>query len=207
MNGLQAKWTLIFNNNKSKTRLEEYHAAATDEPSQSRLTVALAARRRGTHEKFTAAVDKGTTMTNDEARVAFRYHFSLKLMEKLPAKCLCGHSVGDGTHLLVCKKVNAGQITAHDVAVRMIGAELNSYGVVVRYEQRASHDKERERKRTDMELNFDGRRVAVDYTVPNTLTVKQRTAGNKYDPSEVRNAAQMLKIEQQVCGPRKEQQS
>ena len=119
--------------------IEEYHAAASDEPSQSRLTVALAARRRGTHEKFTAAVDKGTTMTNDEARVAFRYHFSLKLMEKLPAKCLCGHSVGDGTHLLVCKKVNAGQITAHDVAVRMIGAELNSYGVVVRYEQRANH--------------------------------------------------------------------
>ena len=76
-------------------------------------------------------------MTNDEARVAFRYHFSLnyKLMEKLPAKCLCGHSVGDGTHLLVCKKVNAGRITAHDVAVRMIGAEMNSYGVVVRYEQ------------------------------------------------------------------------
>ncbi len=62
-------------------------------------------------------------------------------MEKLPAKCLCGvrHSVGDGTHLLVCKKVNAGQITAHDVAVRMIGAELNSYGVVVRYGQRTSH--------------------------------------------------------------------
>ena len=90
-------------------------------------------------------------------------------------------------HLLVCKKVNAGQITAHDVAVRMIGAELNSYGVVVRYEQRANHDKERERRRTDMELNFDGRRVAVDYTVPNTLTVKQRTAGNKYDPYEVRN--------------------
>jgi hypothetical protein len=79
VNGLQAKWTLIFNNNRSKTRIEEYHAAATDEPSQSRLTVALAARRRGTHEKFTAAVDKGTTMTNDEARVAFRYHFSLKL--------------------------------------------------------------------------------------------------------------------------------
>ena len=126
----RSAWTLIFNNNKSKTRLEEYHAAATDEPSRSRLTVALAARRRGTHEKFTAAVDEGTTMTNDEARVAFRYHFSLKLMEKLPDKCLCGHSVGDGTHLLVCKKVNAGQITAHDVAVRMIGAELNSYGVV-----------------------------------------------------------------------------
>ena len=77
VNGLQAKWTLIFNHNKSKTRLEEYHAAATDEPSQSRLTVALAARRRGTHEKFTAAVDKGTVLTNEEARVAFRYHFSL----------------------------------------------------------------------------------------------------------------------------------
>ncbi len=95
MNGLQAKWTLIFNNNKSKTRLEELiprsSHARTNVPSQSRLTVALAARRRGTHEKFTAAVDNGTTITNDEARVAFRYHFSLKLMEKLPAKCLCGH--------------------------------------------------------------------------------------------------------------------
>ncbi len=64
---------------------------------------------------------------------------SIKLMEKLPAKCLCGHKVGDGTHLLVCKRVNAGQIAAHDVAVRMIGAELNSYGVVVKYEQRANH--------------------------------------------------------------------
>ena len=58
---------------------------------------------------------------------------SLKLMENLPTKCLCGHNVGDGTHLLVCKKVNAGQIAAHDVAVRSIGAELNSYGVIVRY--------------------------------------------------------------------------
>ena len=47
-------------------------------------------------------------------------------MEKLPAKCLCGHKVKNGTHLLVCKKVNAGQIAAHDVAVRMIGVELNS---------------------------------------------------------------------------------
>ena len=82
---------------------------------------------------------------------------------------------------------------AHDVEVRMIGAELNSYGVVVRYEQRAIHDKERERKRTDMELNLDGRKLAVDYTVPNTLTAKQRTVGNKYDPYEVRNAAQILK--------------
>ena len=118
-------------------------------------------------------------MTNEEARVAFRYHFSLPLINKLPNKCICGHKVGDGTHVLVCKKVNAGQITAHDVAVRMIGAELNSYGVVVRYEQRANHDKERERKRTDLELNFDGRELAVDYTVPNTLTAKQRTVGNK----------------------------
>ena len=91
-------------------------------------------------------------MTNEEARVAYRYHFSLPLMDKLPKQCICGQKVGDGTHLLVCKKVNAGQIMAHDVAVRMIGAELNSYGVVVRYEQRANHDKERERKRTDMDL-------------------------------------------------------
>ncbi len=98
VNGLQAKWTQIFNNNKAKTRLEEYHAAALDEPSQSRLTVALAARRKGTHEKFTAAVDKGTSMTNDEARVAFRYHFSLKLMEKLPDKCLCADIVLETEH-------------------------------------------------------------------------------------------------------------
>jgi hypothetical protein len=106
------------------------------------LTAALAAHRRGTHEKFTAAVDKGTMLTNDEAKVAFRYHFSLQLMEKLPAKCLCGYKIGDGTHL-ICKKVNAGQIAAHDVAVRMIGAELNSYGLVVRYEQRATLDRDR----------------------------------------------------------------
>ena len=99
VNGLQAKWTLIFNNNRSKARLEAYHAAATDEPNQSKLTVALAARRRGTHEKFTAAVDKGTTMTNEEARFAFRYHFSLPLMDKLPKQCICGQKVGDGTHL------------------------------------------------------------------------------------------------------------
>ncbi len=87
VNGLQAKWALIFNKYRSKTRLEGYEAAASDEISQSKLTAALAARRRGTHEKFTAAVDKGTMLTNDEARVAFRYHFSLQLMEKLPAKC------------------------------------------------------------------------------------------------------------------------
>ncbi len=102
---------------------------ASNELGQAKLTAALAARRRGTHEKFTAAVDKGTVLTDEEARVAFRYHFSLKLMEKLPTKCLCGHTVGDGSHLLVCKRVNAGQIAAHDGAVRRIGAELNSYGV------------------------------------------------------------------------------
>ena len=68
-------------------------------------------------------------LTNEEARVAFRYYFSLKLMEKLPSKCLCGHTMGDGSHLLVCKRVNAGQIAARDDAVRRIGAELNSYGV------------------------------------------------------------------------------
>ncbi len=139
-------------------------------------------------------MDKGTVLSNEEARVAFRYHFSLKLVEKLPAKCSCGHKVGDGTHLLVCKKVNAGHIAAHDVAVRMIRAELNSYGVVVRYEQRANHAIESERKRTDMEIWFDGRSVAVDYTVPNTLNLKQRTPGVKYDPLEVQNAAQNLKI-------------
>jgi hypothetical protein len=57
----------------------------------------------------------------------------------------------------------------------MIGAELNSYGVVVKYEQRANHVTKGERKRTDMEIWFDGRSVAVDYTVPNTLNLKQRT--------------------------------
>ena len=75
---------------------------------------------------------------------------------------------------LVCKKVNAGQIAAHDVAVGMIGAELNSHGVVVRYEQRANLDRERERKRTDMEIRFGGKTVAIDFTVPNTLNLKQR---------------------------------
>jgi hypothetical protein len=116
---------------RSKVRIEGYEKAASNELGQAKLTAALAARRRGTHEKLTAAVDKGTVLTNEEARVAFRYHFSLKLndMEKLPSKCLCGHTVGDGSHLFVCKRVNAGQIAAHDDAVRRIGAELNSYGV------------------------------------------------------------------------------
>ena len=173
------------------------------------MTAALAARRRGTHEKFTAAVDKGTVLTNEEARVAFRYHFSLKLMEKLPTKCLCGHTVGDGSHLLVCKRVNAGQIAAHDDAVRRIGgsAELKSYGVVVRYEQRADRVRGKDRKRTDLELSFDGKRAAVDFTVPNTLKLKQRTPGHVYVPYEVREELSRDSQEQQVCEPREEQNS
>ncbi len=59
---------------------------------------------------------------------------------------------------------------------------------------RANHAIESERKRTDMEIWFDGRSVAIDYTVPNTLNLKQRTPGVKYDPLEVQNAAQNLKI-------------
>ena len=149
VNGLQSKWALTFNKHRSKNRIEKLEELAIDEQNQSRLTAALAARRRGTHEKFTAAVDKGTTLSNEEARLAFRYHFSLKLMENLPTKCLCGHKVGDGTHLLVCKKVNAGQIAAHDVAVRMIGAEMNSYGVIVRYEQRATCERRTTRAQCD----------------------------------------------------------
>ena len=45
-----------------------------------------------------------------------------------------------------------------------------------------------------MEIWFDGRSVAIDYTVSNTLNLKQRTPGVKYDPLEVQNAAQNLKI-------------
>ncbi len=130
MKGRQAKWAGILHKQRSKVRIEGYEKAASNELGQAKLTAALAARRRGTHEKFTAAVDKGTVLTNEEARVAFKCHFSLKLMEKLPSKCLYGHTVGNGSHLLVCKRVNAGQIAAHDDAVRKIGAELNLYGVV-----------------------------------------------------------------------------
>ena len=77
MNGLQSKWAQIFNKHRSKTRIESYKAAAIDEPNQSRLTAALAARRKGTHEKFTAAVDKGTILSNVTRKreyVALRYH-------------------------------------------------------------------------------------------------------------------------------------
>ena len=45
-----------------------------------------------------------------------------------------------------------------------------------------------------MELWFDGRSVAIDYTVPNTLNLKQKTPGVKYAPLEVQTAAQNLKI-------------
>ncbi len=45
-----------------------------------------------------------------------------------------------------------------------------------------------------MELWFDGRSVAVDYTVPSTLNLKKRTPGLKYVPLEVQTAAQNLKI-------------
>ena len=128
-------------------------------------------------------------------------------MEKLPSKCLCGHTVGDGSHLLVCKRVNAGQIAAHDDAVSRIGAELNSYGVVVRYEQRADRVRGKDRKRTDLELSFDGKRAAVDFTVPNTLKLKQRTPGHVYVPYEVREEAEIESQEQQVCEPREEQKS
>jgi len=72
VNGLQSKWALIFNKHRSKTRIERLEEVAIDEPNQSRLTAALAARRRGTHEKFTAAVDKGTTLSNEEARFGFQ---------------------------------------------------------------------------------------------------------------------------------------
>jgi hypothetical protein len=101
--------------------------------------------------------------------------------------------VGDGSHLLVCKRVNAGQIAAHDDAVRRIGAELNDYGVVVRYEQRTDRVRGKGRKRTDLELNYDGKRAAVDFTVPNTLKLKQRTPGHVYVPNEVREEAENLK--------------
>jgi hypothetical protein len=37
-------------------------------------------------------------------------------------------------------------------------------------------------KRTDLELSFDGKRAAVDFTVPNTLKLKQRTPGHVYVP-------------------------
>ncbi len=63
MKGLQAKWAGILHKQRSKVRIEGY------ERQQAKLTAALAARRRGTHEKFTAAVDKGTVLTNEEARV------------------------------------------------------------------------------------------------------------------------------------------
>ena len=40
----------------------------------------------------------------------------------------------------------------------------------------------------------DGRWRSIDYTVPNTLNLKQRTPGAKYAPLEVQTAAQNIKI-------------
>ncbi len=44
-----------------------------------------------------------------------------------------------------------------------------------------------------LELSFDGKRTAVDFTVPNTLKLKQRTPGLVYEPYEVREEAENLK--------------
>ncbi len=60
--------------------------------------------------------------------------------------------------------------------------------------EQIDHAIESERKKNDMEIWFDGRSVAINYTVPNTLNLKQRTPGVKYDPLEVRSAAQNVKI-------------
>ena len=64
---------------------------------------------------------------------------------------------------------------------------------MVRYEQRADRVRGKDRKRTDLELSFDGKRTAVDFTVPNTLKLKQRTPGLVYEPYEVREEAENLK--------------
>jgi hypothetical protein len=68
------------------------------------------------------------------------------------------------------------------------------YGVVVRYEQRADRVRGKDRKRTDLELSFDGKRAAVDFTVhKKSLKLKQRTPGHVYVPYEVREEAENLK--------------
>jgi hypothetical protein len=48
----------------------------------------------------------------------------------------------------------------------------------------------------DMEIYFDERSVAIDYTVPDTLNLKHRSPGVKYEPHELsaKYAAQNLKI-------------
>jgi hypothetical protein len=40
----------------------------------------------------------------------------------------------------------------------------------------------KDRKRTDLELSFDGKRAAVDFTVPNTLKLEEaeNLKNNKY---------------------------
>ena len=86
VNGLQTKWAGILQKHRSKFRIEEHEQAAYNELDQAKLTAALAARRRGTHEKFTAAVDKGTGLTNEARSESspFRYHFSC-------IKAYCGY--------------------------------------------------------------------------------------------------------------------
>ncbi len=63
----------------------------------------------------------------------------------------------------------------------------------VRYEQRADRVRGKERKWTDLEISYDGKRAAVNFTVPNTLKLKQRTPGHVYVPYEVREEAENLK--------------
>ena len=65
VNGLQAKWAQILNKHRDPNlESNSLHEKDTDNGghNQAKLTAALAARRRGTHEKFTAAIDKGTTL-------------------------------------------------------------------------------------------------------------------------------------------------
>ncbi len=83
-------------NERERSRMQEQiqdstRAAAitANVPNQSMQAdsgpAGLAARRRGTHEKFTAAVDKarnGDDERGSESCFQIRYHFSLKLMEK-----------------------------------------------------------------------------------------------------------------------------
>jgi hypothetical protein len=42
-------------------------------------------------------------------------------------------------------------------------------------------------------IRFDGKMLAVDYSVPKSLTLRQRMPGLKYEPYAVREAAEKLK--------------
>ncbi len=98
----------------------------------------------------------------------------------LPAKCLCGRKVGDGAHLFICKKVNAGQIAAHDDRSEGDWSRTELLESLSDTNRGWDSLESGERKWTDMELRFDGKVVAVDFTVPNTITLKQHTSGLKY---------------------------